>query len=57
MSEKRITRRKAIKRVAYTTPVILTTLAAPSFAAAGSGDYKNDHKNASNKRLNIKSKK
>jgi hypothetical protein len=46
MSEERITRRDAIKRAAYTAPVILTILAAPSFASAGSGNprEKKDHK-------------
>jgi hypothetical protein len=37
MSEERITRRDAIKRAAYMTPVILTFLAAPAFASGGSG--------------------
>jgi hypothetical protein len=37
MSEQQITRRDAIKRAAYMAPVILTVLAAPSFASAGSG--------------------
>jgi hypothetical protein len=37
MSDERITRRDAIKRVAYMTPVILTFLAAPAFASGGSG--------------------
>jgi hypothetical protein len=49
MSEKRITRREAIKRAAYTTPVILTVLAAPSFAAAGSGKVKDDKDNKDHK--------
>jgi hypothetical protein len=37
MSEERITRRNVIKKAAYITPVILTFLAAPSFASGGSG--------------------
>jgi hypothetical protein len=37
MSEERITRREIIKKTAYITPVILTLLAAPSFASGGSG--------------------
>jgi hypothetical protein len=37
MSDERITRRDAIKRAAYMTPVILTFLAAPAFASGGSG--------------------
>jgi hypothetical protein len=37
MSEQQITRRDAIKRAAYIAPVVLTVLAAPSFASAGSG--------------------
>jgi hypothetical protein len=36
MSEERITRREIIKKAAYITPVILTLLAAPSFASGGS---------------------
>ena len=46
MAEERITRRDAIKRAAYITSVILTVLAAPSFASAGSGNprEKKDHK-------------
>jgi hypothetical protein len=40
MSEERISRRAAIKRAAYTAPIILTMLAAPSFAAAGSEKLK-----------------
>jgi hypothetical protein len=38
MSEERITRRDAIKKAAYTAPLILTMLVAPSFAVAGSGN-------------------
>jgi hypothetical protein len=37
MSEERITRRDALKKAAYITPVILTFLAAPAFASGGSG--------------------
>jgi hypothetical protein len=37
MFEERLTRREVIKRAAYITPVILTVLAAPSFASGGSG--------------------
>ena len=38
MSEKRLTRREAIKKAAYITPVILTLAALPSFASTGSGN-------------------
>jgi hypothetical protein len=37
MFDERMTRRDAIKRAAYITPVILTFLAAPAFASGGSG--------------------
>ena len=37
MSEERLTRRDALKKAAYITPVILTFLAAPAFASGGSG--------------------
>jgi hypothetical protein len=37
MSEERLTRRDALKKAAYMTPVILTFLAAPAFASGGSG--------------------
>jgi hypothetical protein len=37
MFEERMTRRDALKKAAYITPVILTFLAAPSFASGGSG--------------------
>jgi hypothetical protein len=37
MSEERINRRDVIKKAAYLAPVILTFLAAPSFASRGSG--------------------
>jgi hypothetical protein len=49
MSEERITRREAIKKAAYATPVILTMLVAPSFASAGSGKV-NDKKDDKEKR-------
>ena len=42
MSEERITRREIIKKAAYITPVILTFLAAPSFASGGSGRDERD---------------
>jgi hypothetical protein len=44
MSEERITRREIIKKAAYITPVILTLLAAPSFASGGSGRDERDEK-------------
>ena len=58
MSEERITRRDAIKKAAYITPVILTVLAAPSFASAGSGNYrdKKDGKEKRDKRRKVKRK-
>jgi hypothetical protein len=58
MSEERITRREAIKRAAYTAPVILTIVAAPSFASGGSGNYrdKKDGKEKRDKRKKIKRK-
>lgn len=37
MFEERMTRRDALKKAAYMTPVIVTFLAAPSFASGGSG--------------------
>jgi hypothetical protein len=37
MFEERTTRRDALKKAAYITPVVLTFLAAPSFASGGSG--------------------
>lgn len=37
MFEERMTRRDALKKAAYITPVVLTFLAAPSFASGGSG--------------------
>jgi len=36
MSEKRLTRRDAIKKAVYITPIILTLAALPSFASSGS---------------------
>ena len=44
MSEERITRREIIKKAAYITPVILTLLAAPSFASGGSGRDERDER-------------
>jgi hypothetical protein len=44
MSEERITRREIIKKAAYMTPVILTLLAAPSFASGGSGRDERDER-------------
>ena len=62
MTEERITRRDALKKAAYITPVILTMLAAPSFASAGSGNPrddqdekgKKDHKQKRSKRKKFK---
>ena len=42
MFEESITRREIIKKAAYITPVILTLLAAPSFASGGSGRDERD---------------
>jgi hypothetical protein len=42
MFEEHITRRDLIKKAAYMTPVILTLLAAPSFASGGSGRDQRD---------------
>jgi hypothetical protein len=43
MFEERMTRRDALKKAAYITPVVLTFLAAPSFASGGSGrDERNE---------------
>jgi hypothetical protein len=53
MFEERITRRDALKKAAYITPVILTFLAAPSFASGGSGRderYEEDERHAENER-------
>jgi hypothetical protein len=62
MSKEPITRRDAIKKAAYITPVILTVLAAPCFASAGSGvaagsgkvKHKKDHKDKRDKRIKFK---
>jgi hypothetical protein len=58
MSKERITRRHAIKKAAYTAPLVLTMLVAPSFASAGSGDYreKKDGKEKRDKRPKVKRK-
>jgi hypothetical protein len=37
MSQDRISRRDALKKTAYMTPIIITLLAKPSFASSGSG--------------------
>lgn len=37
MSEERISRRDAVKRAAYITPVIISMVATLSFASSGSG--------------------
>ena len=44
MFEERMTRRDALKKAAYITPVILTFLAAPSFASGGSGTSERDER-------------
>jgi hypothetical protein len=58
MAKERITRREAIKRAAYTAPVILTILAAPSYASAGSGNYrdKKEIKEKRDRRVKVKRK-
>jgi len=43
MFEERMTRRDVIKKLAYVTPVILTLMAAPSFASGGSGNDQRDN--------------
>jgi hypothetical protein len=43
MSEQRITRRDVLRKAAYLTPVILTLMAAPSFASGGSGNDQRDN--------------
>ena len=43
MSEQRITRRDVLRKAAYITPVILTLMAAPSFASGGSGSDQRDY--------------
>ena len=42
MSEERISRRDAVKRAAYITPVIISMVATLSFASSGSGRYGTD---------------
>jgi hypothetical protein len=42
MSEERISRRDAVKRAAYITPVIITMVANLSFASSGSGSLRPD---------------
>ena len=42
MLEERMTRRDALKKAVYITPVVLTFLAAPSFASGGSGTDERD---------------
>ena len=37
MFEERMTRRDALRKAVYVTPVVFTFLAAPSFASGGSG--------------------
>ena len=44
MFEERMTRRDALKKAAYIPPVILTFLAAPSFASGGSGTSERDER-------------
>ena len=44
MFEERITRRDVLKKAAYVTPVVLTFLAAPSFASGGSGRDERDER-------------
>ncbi len=50
MFEERLTRREVIKRAAYITPVILTVLAAPSFASGGSGGSGRDERDRREKK-------
>jgi hypothetical protein len=50
MFEERITRRDALKKAAYITPVILTFLAAPSFASGGSGRDERDERDGRDER-------
>jgi hypothetical protein len=50
MFEERITRRDVLKKAAYITPVILTFLAAPSFASGGSGRDERDEGDERDKR-------
>jgi hypothetical protein len=42
MSQDRISRRDALKKTAYMTPIIITVLANPSFASSGSGQENPD---------------
>ena len=50
MFEERMTRRDALKKAAYITPVILTFLAAPSFASGGSGTSERDERDERRRR-------
>jgi hypothetical protein len=50
MFEERITRRDVLKKAAYITPVILTFLAAPSFASGGSGRNERDERDEGDER-------
>jgi len=50
MFEESITRREIIKKAAYITPVILTFLAAPSFASGGSGRDERDERDEGDER-------
>jgi hypothetical protein len=50
MFEERITRRDVLKKAAYITPVILTFLAAPSFASGGSGRDERDERDEGDER-------
>jgi hypothetical protein len=50
MFEERITRRDVLKKAAYITPVILTFLAAPSFASGGSGRDERDERDGRDER-------
>ena len=57
MSEERITRRQAVKRAAYVTPVILTMAANFSFASAGSGATSRSGKKFNDEKKDKKDKK
>jgi hypothetical protein len=50
MFEERITRRDVLKKAAYVTPVVLTFLAAPSFASGGSGRDERDERDGRDER-------
>ena len=50
MFEERITRRDVLKKASYITPVILTFLAAPSFASGGSGRDERDERDEGDER-------